>query len=131
MSEAELAKLGGRYTDVHEKGVRGTSGSGLGLSLAFALAELMGGFLRLNSAPGEGVVAHLTLPVVTAAARGKPSGKKHPTLRSRSMATTFKANSIASPPSGVSAPTTPRARLENLVTDLTSIGSGKGSVLRF
>ncbi len=76
MSETELAKLGGRYTDVHEKGVRGTSGSGLGLSLAFALAELMGGFLQLNSAPGEGVVAHLTLPVVTAASRQKPAGKE-------------------------------------------------------
>ena len=43
--------------------MRGTSGAGLGLSLAFSLAKLHGGALDLSSAPGEGTTASLRLPV--------------------------------------------------------------------
>jgi len=63
MKNVMLAKLGGRYSDTHQSGVRGTEGSGLGLSLAFSLAKLHGGLLRLDSEPGEGTTARLTLPV--------------------------------------------------------------------
>ena len=58
-----LARLGERFTGLHKSGVRGAPGSGLGLSLAFSLAKLHGGALELSSAPGEGTVARLMLPV--------------------------------------------------------------------
>ncbi len=63
MNQIALAKLGGRYTEIHQNGVRGSTGTGLGLSLAFSLAKLHGGALRLDSAPGEGTTARLTLPL--------------------------------------------------------------------
>ena len=44
--------------------MRGAKGAGLGLALAFALADLHGGSLKLDSAPGEGVTATLRLPLV-------------------------------------------------------------------
>lgn len=63
MSQIALARLGERFTDMHKNGVRGTAGTGLGLSLAFALAKLHGGTLSLSSIEGEGTAATLTLPV--------------------------------------------------------------------
>lgn len=63
MSQMALARLGERFTGLHKNGVRGTSGAGLGLSLAFSLAKLHGGALDLSSAPGEGTTASLRLPV--------------------------------------------------------------------
>ncbi len=68
MSEAELAKLGARFTAAHGDGVRGAKGAGLGLALAFAFAELHGGSMKLSSAPGEGLTARVALPIVAPAA---------------------------------------------------------------
>lgn len=62
MSAEQLAQLGERYTGVSANGVRGASGSGLGLALASSLAKVHGGSLAIESAPGEGVTATLTLP---------------------------------------------------------------------
>ncbi len=63
MNKVVLAKLGGRYSDTHRKGVRGAGGTGLGLSLAFELTRLHGGQLAFESEPGVGTVARLTVPV--------------------------------------------------------------------
>ncbi|WDI32212.1 PAS domain-containing sensor histidine kinase [Hyphococcus flavus] len=63
MSQTALARLGERFTALHKNGVRGTGGTGLGLSMAYRLANLHGGVLKLTSAPGEGTVAHFVLPV--------------------------------------------------------------------
>lgn len=63
MSQVALARMGERFTDLHKTGVRGAAGTGLGLSLAFALAKLHGGALSFTSARGEGTVATLALPV--------------------------------------------------------------------
>jgi signal transduction histidine kinase len=63
MSQMALARLGERFTDIHKSGVRGAAGTGLGLSLAFSLAKLHGGALTFSSAPGEGTIARLDLPV--------------------------------------------------------------------
>ena len=63
MSQMALARLGERFTDMHKSGVRGAAGTGLGLSLAFSLTKLHGGALTFSSAPGEGTVARLALPV--------------------------------------------------------------------
>ncbi len=63
MSQIALAKLGGRFSDLHQNGVRGADGAGLGLSLSFALAKLHGGVLVMDSLPGEGTTARFTLPI--------------------------------------------------------------------
>lgn len=63
MSQTALARLGERFTDLHKNGVRGTTGTGLGLSMAYALAKLHGGALRLSSEPGEGTTARFIVPV--------------------------------------------------------------------
>lgn len=63
MSADELNALGARFTKAQGAGVRGADGAGLGLSLAFALAERHGGTLDLASAPGEGVRATVRLPL--------------------------------------------------------------------
>lgn len=63
MSRAALDKLGARFTEAQGPGVRGARGTGLGLSLAMALADLHDGSLTFDSAPGEGVTATLRLPV--------------------------------------------------------------------
>ncbi len=73
MNAIELAKQGGRYSDTHKDGVRGAKGSGLGLSLAFSLAKLHGGALRLQSELGKGTTARLTLPVRRSFAGGQES----------------------------------------------------------
>lgn len=69
MSAEDLARLGARFTAAQGAGVRGAKGWGLGLALAFALADRLGGALTLDSAPGEGVTALLRLPVVAAPRR--------------------------------------------------------------
>ncbi|MEO0983535.1 MAG: HAMP domain-containing sensor histidine kinase [Pseudomonadota bacterium] len=63
MDAETLAKLGPRFTEAQGAGVRGADGAGLGLSLAFKLADLHGGALKMSSAPGEGVTARLELPL--------------------------------------------------------------------
>ncbi|MBT8473576.1 MAG: HAMP domain-containing histidine kinase [Marinicaulis sp.] len=63
MNNVMLAKLGGRFSDTHQTGVRGNRGSGLGLSLSFELARRHGGLLKFRSTPGEGTTAQFTLPV--------------------------------------------------------------------
>lgn len=85
MSADALEKIGARFTAAHSAGVRGQVGSGLGLSLAIALAELHGGALDLASAPGEGLRAEVRLPleetarlprgVVSAAVAGATAGE--------------------------------------------------------
>ena len=49
-------------------------GTGLGLSMVHGLAEQSGGRFVLKSKPGEGTTASLWLPVISAAARQRPSG---------------------------------------------------------
>ena len=43
---------------------RSEKGSGLGLSIAYQLAEKMGGQLAAESSPGQGATFILTLPLV-------------------------------------------------------------------
>lgn len=75
MNKVVLAKLGGRWSDTHRDGVRGAGGSGLGLSLAFELARLHGGVLTIESNPGEGTKARLSMPVDAAVAGPSETAK--------------------------------------------------------
>lgn len=59
---AELEKVFEPYFRLEASRARHTGGTGLGLPIAKAIAEAHGGSLVLNSAPGEGLTATLTLP---------------------------------------------------------------------
>lgn len=61
MSEQDLARIGERFYQARPEGVRGAKGSGLGLALSSALAKAHGGRLDLNSRPGHGTVATMTI----------------------------------------------------------------------
>lgn len=71
MNAEALSKIGARFTSAHGAGVRGQGGAGLGLSLAIGLAELHGGGIDLESAPGEGMTALVRLPIAETQAPAK------------------------------------------------------------
>ena len=59
-----LARLGRPFEQGAVVMTNGMKGSGLGLAIANSLVELHGGTLRLQSRPGEGAAALVTLPRV-------------------------------------------------------------------
>jgi len=63
----ELAGVGQAWNQASAARETTERGSGLGLSLVRALAELHGGAMRVQSAPGEGTTVTITLPVLAAA----------------------------------------------------------------
>ena len=63
IAKADLARLGRPYEQAGEAAQK-AKGTGLGLALVRALAELHGGTLSLDSTLGEGTAAALRLPVL-------------------------------------------------------------------
>jgi len=61
---ADLPRIGKPFEQAEQVLANGMKGSGLGLAIATSLVELHGGSLRLESKPGEGVLALLSLPKV-------------------------------------------------------------------
>ena len=68
MSAEVLSRAGEPFFTTKEPG----EGRGLGLFLARALVEQLGGALRLSSAPGRGTTARIELPAELAAGGGGP-----------------------------------------------------------
>jgi cell cycle sensor histidine kinase DivJ len=64
MAADELAGVGQAWNQASAARDTTERGSGLGLSLVRALAELHGGAMRVQSAPGEGTTVTVTLPVL-------------------------------------------------------------------
>ncbi|MEJ7931849.1 ATP-binding protein [Ramlibacter sp. AN1015] len=67
----DQAKLFKRFSQVDASSTRRFQGSGLGLAISRDLAVLMGGDIRLSSAPGCGATFTLEIPMVEAA--GEPA----------------------------------------------------------
>jgi signal transduction histidine kinase/NO-binding membrane sensor protein with MHYT domain/DNA-binding NarL/FixJ family response regulator len=67
MATAELARLFQPFEQT-QSGRHAAEGTGLGLSLSYNFAQLMGGTITVSSAPGEGTTFVVSIPVGTAAA---------------------------------------------------------------
>ncbi len=69
MDAATLEKIFQPFTQADESTSRRFGGSGLGLAICRELAELMGGRITVESAPGEGTRFHVHLPFDVSAQR--------------------------------------------------------------
>ena len=83
MSADELAKLFQRFSQADVSTTRRFGGTGLGLSLTKAFAEMLGGRVTVASAPGQGSTFTLHLPAVYAPAADAggaetPEGREDP-----------------------------------------------------
>ncbi|MEO1658913.1 MAG: HAMP domain-containing sensor histidine kinase, partial [Pseudomonadota bacterium] len=86
MSEADLQRVGERFYQARQAGVRGTKGSGIGLALSRALAKAHGGDLTIESEVGRGTLASLTLPAIEIRPSAKPASTAQRSTRKRSVA---------------------------------------------
>lgn len=82
MSPDDLARIGERFLQAREHGVRGQRGTGIGLALATALARVHGGELRVQSEVGTGTIATLRVPLISAlidktSEAQRPAGNVH------------------------------------------------------
>ena len=75
MSPDDLSRVGTRFHQARQEGVRGAKGSGIGLSLSKALARVHGGELQLSSEAGRGTTAVLRLPYRPISGRQRAGGK--------------------------------------------------------
>ena len=62
ISQNDLARLGRPFEQVEKHHSRRHRGPGLGLAIAFALSEMQGGALKIESSEGVGTVVSVTVP---------------------------------------------------------------------
>lgn len=62
MSEEEMSRLFDGYYQSDSGRARATGGLGLGLSIVRGFVDALGGFIRMESRPGEGTHVHVCLP---------------------------------------------------------------------
>src|SRR5579863_5376804 len=75
VAAADIARLGRPFEQGCAVMANGMKGSGLGLAIANSLVELHGGTLRLQSSPGEGATALVTLPRAQRGSRAIPMAR--------------------------------------------------------
>ncbi len=76
LPEDEYGALGLRFRRLRGNDPR--EGAGLGIGIARAIAELHGGRLAAEPAPGGGACLHVTLPALAAGARAEGAGAARP-----------------------------------------------------
>jgi two-component system, cell cycle sensor histidine kinase DivJ len=72
ITQEDLSRLGRPFSQVRNDYTREYDGAGLGLSLVKGLVELHEGSMMIESAPGEGTVVTISLPVAGPSGRSKP-----------------------------------------------------------
>jgi len=77
IASEDLERLGRPYEQAGDAEHR-AQGTGLGLSLVKAFADLHGGFMAIESAPGEGAAVTVRMPVIKAAAEPAPEPDPQP-----------------------------------------------------
>ena len=75
MPDADVPRAFEPFTQLDDRLARRYAGSGIGLHLARVLAEAHGGVLTLESRPGQGTMARLSLPGVGPDPQAKPTLK--------------------------------------------------------
>ena len=85
ISPENQAKLFKRFSQVDGSNTRRFQGSGLGLAISRDLAQLMGGDIRLASAPGAGSTFTLEIPLVEAPVSAQPATSPAATAASEAI----------------------------------------------
>ncbi len=85
MNKDNLARIGARFEQAHNEGVRGAAGTGLGLALTNALVQLHRGDLRLASEEGEGTKVVVCIPRIDAVTEDTDNAETIATSPARSM----------------------------------------------
>ncbi len=62
MDAHELSRIRERFYQINSGRTRRAGGLGLGLSIVYGLTRSMGGFLKMESEPGEGTSVHVSIP---------------------------------------------------------------------
>ncbi len=75
IEEAELSKIFDRFYQVNRGAARVAGGAGLGLYIARAYVEAIGGRLRVDSTPGAGSTFTLALPLAQDSKEGHEDGR--------------------------------------------------------
>jgi PAS domain S-box-containing protein len=78
LNEAAQSRIFKAFSQADGSVSRKYGGTGLGLTICRQLAELMGGSLTLESAPGRGSIFHLTLPLPASLAPEREEMEEHP-----------------------------------------------------
>ncbi len=76
ISEDDLGRLGRPFTQLRNDYTREFDGAGLGLSLVKGLVSLHDGSMMIDSAPGEGTLVTISLPLAGPSTRKPGSGAK-------------------------------------------------------
>ncbi|MDP2793552.1 MAG: response regulator [Sulfurisoma sp.] len=78
MTEAQLGRLFQAFTQADASTTRKYGGTGLGLTITRSFCEMMGGFIDVASAPGEGTTFTVRLPAVVAEEKKKSPAVAQP-----------------------------------------------------
>jgi signal transduction histidine kinase len=116
-----LAEVFEKFSQIESASDRRFGGTGLGLALSRELAELMGGGLEAESAPGVGSVFRLRLPAVPAGAEPAEDGAAEAAAGPLSVR-------ILAAEDNTTNQLILRALLEPLGAELTLVGDGREAV---
>ncbi|MCL2203613.1 MAG: response regulator [Defluviitaleaceae bacterium] len=62
MTEEQISESKGEYIRFHEQQKPYVTGTGLGIPIVYSLVDIMGGYIDLESKPGEGTDVHIRIP---------------------------------------------------------------------